>query len=88
MAEPATPATVSSEIRSAGARAVLAKYFDTPDWEKAIIPGIKGATDEWLSVARSLSKVADAAPSEELGLALYAALPVRPFAVLTVLRAK
>ena len=87
-AQPVDPQSMTKEIQSAGAREVLRKYFDTPAWELQIIPGIKSGSIAWLAVAKELSAVADAAPSEELGLALYAALPVKPFAVLAVLGAK
>jgi hypothetical protein len=88
VAQSITPESLATEIRTSGAREVLRKYFDTPEWEQQIIPGVKSGSTAWLAVARDLSAVADAAPSEELSLALYAALPVRPFAVLSVLGSK
>lgn len=88
LAQAVDPQSLATEIRSNGAREVLRKYFDTAAWEQQIIPGIKSGSIAWLAVARELSAAADAAPSEELGLALYAALPVKPFAVLSVLGAK
>lgn len=88
LAQSITPESLAIEIRASGARAVLLKYFDTPEWEQQIIPGVKAGSSTWLAVARDLSAVADAAPSEELSQALYAALPVRPFAVLSALGSK
>jgi hypothetical protein len=88
LAQSVDPDSLTTEIRNTGAREVLHKYFDTPAWERQIIPGIKSGSSVWLAVAQEFSAVADAAPSEELGLALYAALPVKPFAVLSVLGAK
>lgn len=88
LAESIDPQSLGAEIRDAGAREVLRKYFETQAWEKLIIPGIKTGSTAWLAIAKDLSAVADAAPSEEIGHALYAALPVKPFAVLAVLAAK
>lgn len=85
---PVGPASLATEIRSTGAREVLRKYFDTPAWQEQIIPSIKRGSTDWLAIAKDLYAVADAAPSEELGIALYAALPVKPFAVLSVLGSK
>jgi hypothetical protein len=76
---------ISREINQSNSRQVLRKYYDTPLWVNTMVPGIKTAEDEWLKVAEQLQRGADAAAGEDLDSALYAALPIRPFAVLRVL---
>jgi len=73
---------LASEIRASGARAVLVKYFETPVWINSIRPGIESGSDKWLRIAEQLYKESDGAGTEELGEAIYNALPNRPFAVL------
>jgi hypothetical protein len=81
-----TAPAIAAEIEDAGAKMVLIRYYDTPVWSEFIMPGIKSATAEWLSIAQQFSKVSDGAASEDIGLALYEALAVNPFRVLPVLR--
>ena len=76
------------EIQRDGPRAVLRRHFDTSVWATAILPGIKAASDGWLTVAELLHTSADAGGAEDIDLALYSALPVRPFPVLRVLEKK
>jgi len=77
--------TVAAEIQTVGASTVLRKYYDTPAWSKAIIPGVRSGAPTWLSVAMQLHTVSDAGSSEDLDLALYAALARAPFRVLPLL---
>jgi hypothetical protein len=79
-------AAIAAEIDSVGASAVLSKYYDTSAWTISILPGIESGAEEWLSIARQFCAVSDAGASEDLGLALYAALAVNPFRVLPALK--
>ena len=76
------------EIERDGPRAVLRRHFDTLAWTNVILPGIKAASDERLTVAELLQLSADAGGARDLDSALYAALPVRPFSVIRVLEKK
>ncbi len=78
--------SLSKEIEAIGARKVLEKYYDTSAWKNSIMPGIEGASTEWLAVARELHSGADGAASEDIALALYfGALPRDPFRVIPLL---
>jgi hypothetical protein len=47
-----------------------------------MIPGIASADERWLQVALALRPAADGESGEDLGLALYLALPKAPYRVL------
>jgi hypothetical protein len=79
--------SIEGEIRSAGAKRVVAKYYDTTTWEHVIMAGIRRADSVWIKVAEELQKGSDGGASEDLDGALldgalYDALPVSPFTVL------
>ncbi|MHA6910302.1 hypothetical protein ACQUJS_18050 [Ralstonia pseudosolanacearum] len=84
---PPPPSAVLSHIASAGARQTLLASYDTPQWD-AILKGIASGDDDWLRVYEALRRVADAAAGEDLGDAIYDALPQRPFEVLSLLGAE
>lgn len=81
------PSAVLSHIASAGARQTLLASYDTPQWD-AILKGIASGKDDWLRVYEALRRAADAAAGEDLGDAIYDALPQRPFEVLSLLGAE
>jgi hypothetical protein len=76
---------MAAEIRSAGAQAVLCKYYDTPGWSKSVLPGIRSAAHSWLEVGVQLRAASDSGASEDLDLAIYTALAVAPMRVLPLL---
>ncbi|MHA6850764.1 hypothetical protein [Ralstonia pseudosolanacearum] len=84
---PPPPSAVLSHIASAGARQTLLASYDTPQWD-AILKGIASGEDDWLRVYEALRRAADAAAGEDLGDAIYDALPQRPFEVLSLLGAE
>ncbi|MHA6833559.1 hypothetical protein [Ralstonia pseudosolanacearum] len=84
---PPLPSAVLSHIASASARQTLLESYDTPRWD-AILKGIASGDDDWLRVYEALRRVADAAAGEDLGDAIYDALPQRPFEILSLLGAE
>ncbi|ATI30507.1 hypothetical protein CR47_0224020 [Ralstonia solanacearum] len=58
--------------------------YGTPRWD-VIVQGIASGASDWLRVYAALRRSADAAAGEDLGDAIYDALPQRPFAVLSLL---
>ena len=74
-----------AEIQARGARRVLHAYYDTKAWSLSVMPGVRSASEDWLTVAVKLKAVADGAAGEDLDLALYGALANNPFRVLPVL---
>ncbi|CBJ34834.1 hypothetical protein [Ralstonia solanacearum] len=82
-----TPSVTLSHIASVGAKQAILEYYDTPRWD-AIVQGIASGKDDWLRVYEALRRSADAAAGEDLGEAIYDALPLRPFEVLSLLSAE
>ncbi|MCV2357311.1 hypothetical protein LNV09_24465 [Paucibacter sp. B2R-40] len=74
-----------AQIRSNGPAAFINAYEHSAAWDRDILAGIEDADSSWLMAAKLLKPHADGAVSEEIGLALYGALPKRPFAVIPVL---
>ncbi|WP_254706936.1 hypothetical protein [Ralstonia pseudosolanacearum] len=83
-ADALTPGTMLSRIASVGARQAIMESYDTPRWD-AIVRGIASGASDWLRVYAALRRSADAAAGEDLGDAIYDALPRRPFEVLPLL---
>ncbi len=74
-----------AQIRSNGPAAFIKAYEHSAAWDRDILAGIEDADASWLTAAKLLKSHADGAVAEEIGLALYGALPKRPFAVIPVL---
>ena len=79
-----TSGTVMRHIASVGARQTVVDYFEKPEWV-VIKKGVASGSDNWLKVYVALVPVADAGAGEDLGEAIFEALPVRPFKVLPIL---
>lgn len=75
-----------AQIRKHGAEAFLKLHGDSAAWDRDLLAGIEEGSPTWLKVAELLKLKADGALGEEIGLALYGALPKRPFEVIPVLR--
>ncbi|MFO1267309.1 MAG: hypothetical protein U1F67_11380 [Rubrivivax sp.] len=80
-----TAAEAAAEIRRFGGRAFIDKHFEHESWNQ-VLRGIESASPQWLAVGESLKSHSDAGSSEELGLALFGALAVKPLRVLPVLQ--
>ncbi len=83
-ADALTPGATLSRIASVGAKQAILDAYGTPRWD-AIVQGIASGTSDWLRIYAALRRSADAAAGEDLGDAIYDALPQRPFAVLSLL---
>ena len=75
-------AEVASEIRATGAKAALAKLYDTGAWSASISPGISSGSLAWFRVAEQLKAVADGAAAEDIDAALMGSLASAPLRVL------
>ena len=80
-----TPEALDMEIKASDERTVLSKYYDSSEWVNHILPGIKSGAGPWLRIATQLRRNSDAGASEDIDFALYAAMPLRPFAVIEAL---
>lgn len=81
---PVSASAVLAEIHSDGARQVISKYIDRPEWEQ-ILRGIGTAEDEWLQVYVELRKQSDGHAGESLSAVLFdVALPVEPYKVFSI----
>ncbi len=83
-ADALTPGATLSRIASVGAKQAILEAYGTPRWD-VIVQGIASGASDWLRVYAALRRSADAAAGEDLGDAIYDALPQRPFAVLSLL---
>ena len=76
---------VLEQIRTKGAEAFIVRYSESAAWNRDVLAGIESGNPAWLKVAELLKPKSDGAAAEEIGLALYGALPKRPFSVIPVL---
>ncbi|GAB2869652.1 hypothetical protein GCM10027093_01710 [Paraburkholderia jirisanensis] len=83
-AGPLTPAAVSLDIDTYGAKSTVANLDRTGRFGR-ILDRIAAGQSEWIQLAPRLAKGTDAGNSAELTIALAQALPKNPDAVLTVL---
>ncbi|XRD81732.1 hypothetical protein ISN76_09330 [Dyella halodurans] len=67
-----------------GERRALADYFESHDWSN-LTRGIGSGEPEWLGVYQALRPVSDGESGEDLGEAIFDALPKYPFRVLPIL---
>ncbi len=81
-ASPISAAEVASEIRTTGAKATLARLYDTEAWTTSISPGIESGSLAWIRVAEQLKAVADGAAAEDIDAALMGSLAGAPLRVL------
>jgi hypothetical protein len=82
-----TPSQIRDEIKRVGAKRVVDTMFSIePDsqWTR-MLDRISTGSNEWLDVAKQLKAESDAGASLDLNLAVAAALPKAPSAVLSVL---
>lgn len=75
-------AEVASEIRTVGAKAALARLYETGVWSTSIYPGIASGSLAWFRVAEQLKAVADGAAAEDIDAALMDSLASAPLRVL------
>lgn len=82
-----TPSQIRGEIKRVGAKHVVDTMFSIdPDSEwTRMLDNISTGSKEWLDVAKQLKVESDAGASLDLDLAVAAALPTAPSAVLSVL---
>lgn len=79
-----TPAAALSHVSDVGANQAVLDYYETPQWDH-VVRGIASGDSDWLNVYTALRQAADAGAGEDLGDAIYAAVPKRPFNVLPLL---
>jgi len=79
-----TPDGVLCHIARVGAKQTLTDYYDKPEW-MTIKRGIASGEASWLKIYSDLKSVADAGAGEDLGDAIFEALPRRPFEVIPLL---
>jgi len=79
-----TPAQISSQIESYGAKAVVQKLSRDGCFDQ-VLEDMAAGQSTWIRLAPDLARGTDAATSEELIIALARALPNNPRAVLEVL---
>ena len=75
---------VLNHIAKAGARQAISDYYEKPIW-KEILKGIASGTQDWLNVYSALRPGSDAGSGEDLGEAIFDAIPTAPFSVLPLL---
>ena len=85
-AQSLTPAAALSHVAEVGAKQAVLDYYDTAQWDH-VVRGIASGDRGWLRVYAALRPSADAGPSEDLGDAIYDAIPHHPFDVLPLLAA-
>jgi len=78
------PEIVLKRIDALGARKAVNEYIDTPAWA-TILRGIRSGEPTWLKVFSKLRAGSDAGASEDLALALFEAIPAKPFEVIPVI---
>jgi hypothetical protein len=83
-AQPLSPAQLTRDIQSRGARAVV-EELDRAGRMDAVLSGIASGKAAWIRVAPAMAKGTDAGDSTGLSVALAQALPRNPRAVLQVL---
>lgn len=81
-----TAEKVLNYISANGATKTVADYYDKQDW-KVMMKGISSGNTKWLKVYSLLNPIADASAGEDIGEAIFDALPSRPFQVLPLLTA-
>ena len=79
-----TPAAALSHVSDVGAKQAVLDYYETPQWDH-VVRGIASGDSDWLKVYTALREAADAGAGEDLGDAIYAAVPKLPFNVLPLL---
>lgn len=79
-----TPVAALSHVAEVGAKQAVLDYYETPQWDH-VVRGIASGDSDWLKVYTALRQAADAGAGEDLGDAIYEAVPKRPFKVLPLL---
>ncbi|CAJ0783310.1 hypothetical protein LMG19083_01025 [Ralstonia psammae] len=79
-----TPTAVLSHVAEVGAKRAVLDYYETPQRDY-VFRGIASGDRDWLQVYTALRQAADAGAGEDLGDAIYEAVPKRPFNVLPLL---
>lgn len=77
---------VLRHISHAGPQQALLDYYDKRPWP-AITRGIASGNAAWLKVYLALKPASDGGAGEDLDAAIFDALPVQPFQVLSILMA-
>lgn len=75
---------VLAHIRRAGEQRALGDYFRPDRWPN-LMRGIASGDPAWLRVYQALRPVSDGEAGEDLGGAIFDALPKQPFRVLPIL---
>jgi hypothetical protein len=83
-ADELTPDAALAHIASVGPKQAGIDYYGKPGWD-ALVRGIASGNSGWLRVYTALRPSADGAAGEDLGDAIYEAMPARPFDVLPIL---
>ncbi len=79
-----TAQQVLQHIQAVGPEQAIGDYYGHPEWE-AILQGVASAKPEWLQAYSALETVADSGAGEDLGKAIFEAIPSKPFKVLPLL---
>ena len=85
-AQALTPAAALLHVAEVGAKQAVLDYYETSQWDH-LVRGIASGDRGWLRVYAALRPSADAGAGEDLGDAIYDAIPQRPFNVLPLLAA-